>query len=203
MNAEVSPIDCLYQKSSLKATGRIFHCHPSLGKIDVSINGLRIFRELTCKCLSAPAAFPPGRCQIDLYQNGQLITSAVMKICNEEMLFIAVTGIGKKIDIVKYNSDYIVPAGEAAACFLHLAPRLGAVDISVHKGDVIFPSVTYLSATSFLPLSPVTFNLEARKAGTKDILLPMPQCSFDGSTAYFLCLTDDGQNFDKTAIKLK
>ncbi|CEG27540.1 DUF4397 domain-containing protein [Bacillus sp. B-jedd] len=203
MNTQITPVDCLYGVDSLKGTGWIFHCHPSLGKIDVFINGLRIFKGLTYKLLSAPAAFPLGRCQIDLYKNGQLLTSAVMNILSEEKLFIAVTGVGKKIDIRKYNFDFSVPTGEAAARFLHLAPRLGTVDLSVHKGDVIFPSVNYLSATPFLPLSPVTFNLEARKAGTKDILLPMHQCSFNESTAYFLCLIDDGQKFEKAAIKLK
>jgi len=203
MNAQMSPIDCLYANRNLKGIGRIFHCHPSLDKIDVFINGLRIFKELSFKLLSDLAAFPLGKCQIDVYRNGQLLNSALLNVRSEEKLFIAVTGVGKKIDIVKYNFDYSVPAGEAAARFLHLAPRLGAVDISVHKGDVIFPSVTYLSATPYLPLSPVTFNLEARKTGTKEILLSMPQCSFEGSTAYLLCLIDDGQNFSNTAIKLK
>ncbi|WP_158587480.1 DUF4397 domain-containing protein [Neobacillus notoginsengisoli] len=204
MATQPTAMNLFYDEGPLpRGTGRVFHCNPNLGKIDVFINGLLIIKDLSFKQVSSLAAFPPGRCQIDVYVNRKLLVSNVFTIQEEEKIFAVITGDETGVDIAKFSADHLVPPGESAACFLHLASRLGKVDWSVHKGDVVFPSAAYLSATPWLPLSPVSFHLEARKAGTKMILLPMPNCSFEANEAYLICIIHNGNQLEKLPIKLK
>jgi Domain of unknown function (DUF4397) len=159
-----------------------------VGEISILINGLPILEEFPYKEHSLKFALPEGECQIDVYHGDEWIGSAQFSIKKEQNYLIAVTGSDGKADIIACALDDHVPRGEAAARFIHLASSQQELDISVHKGDVVFPSLPYRGVTDVLALTPASYNLEARIAGTKTIILPMHDAVFEKNQAYLVCI---------------
>ncbi|WP_059170797.1 DUF4397 domain-containing protein [Bacillus sp. FJAT-27445] len=186
-----------------RGIGRVFHANPSLGAIDILINGLRLVKSLSFKDRSLSVALPPGWCQIDVFFNGTWIGTSELNVEQDHEYFIAVTGNSAEVDIFICRSDTPIPHGEAVARFVHLAPKLGKADLSVHKGDVVFPGLQYLNVTEPLALTPFTVDLEARADGTKDILLAMPNVHFERDTAYLVCIVGNGQSLEAVFLKEK
>lgn len=173
-----------------RGIGNAFHANPSIGPVDLLINGLRLVKGLSFHERSLPFALPEGRCQIDVFSNGVWVSTTDLSVKKEQEYFLAISGTLQKVDVFICRSGIVIPPGEAVARFVHLAPNLGSLDVSVHKGDVVFPGLTYLNATETLPLTPFSVNLEARAAGTKSILVPMHDSCFERDLAYLVCIMD-------------
>ncbi|WP_181884537.1 DUF4397 domain-containing protein [Neobacillus piezotolerans] len=171
-----------------RGVGQAFHANPSIGPIDLLINGLRLVKGLSFHERSLIFALPEGGCQIDVFSKGVWVASNEVTVEKDNDFFLAITGTMQEVDVFICPSGSLVPQGEAVARFVHLAPEIGSLDVSVHKGDVVFPGLTYLSVTAPLPLTPFSVNLEARQAGTKNILVSMPDACFERDTAYLVCI---------------
>ncbi|WP_316569889.1 DUF4397 domain-containing protein [Neobacillus sp. YIM B06451] len=170
-----------------RSVGSAFHANPSIGLIDVLINGLRLVKDLSFKKKSLPFALPEGSCQIDVFSNGVWVATNELIAEQDKECFIAITGTIDEVDVFICPSGARIPHGEAAARFIHLDPLLGKLDVSVNKGDVVFPTLSYLNVTDSLALTPFSVNLEARAAGTKEILISMRDAHFERDTAYLVC----------------
>ncbi|WP_043933688.1 DUF4397 domain-containing protein [Bacillus sp. EB01] len=168
--------------------GTFFNGSALVGEICILINGLPILEEFHYKEHSLKFALPEGECQIDVYHGDKWIGSAQFFIEKERNYFIAVTGLHGKADVIACALYDHVPRGEAAARFIHLASSHQELDISVHKGDVVFPSLQYCGVSDVLALTPAYYNLEARMAGTKTIILPMHDAVFEKNQAYLVCI---------------
>ncbi|ALC90206.1 hypothetical protein AM500_10740 [Bacillus sp. FJAT-18017] len=174
--------------------GTFFNGSALVEEISILINGLPILEEFPYKEHSLKFALPEGECQIDVFHGEEWIDSAQFFIEKERNYFIAVTGRDGKADVITCGLDDHVPRGEAAARFIHLASSQQELDISVHKGDVVFPSLPYCRVTDILALTPASYNLEARLAGTKTVILPMHDAVFEKNQAYLVCIVEgDGK----------
>ncbi|WP_053366854.1 DUF4397 domain-containing protein [Bacillus sp. FJAT-27245] len=170
-----------------RGIGEAILANSSIGTVDLFINGLRLVKNLSFKKRSLPFALPAGRCQIDVFSKGVWVATTELMAEIDKEYFIAITGSAEMVDVFTCQTGGAIPHGEAAARFVHLAPLFGKLDVSVHKGDVVFASVPYLGLTDSLPLTPFLVNLEARAAGTKKILISMPDALFERDTAYLVC----------------
>jgi hypothetical protein len=101
--------------------------------------------------------------------------------------------------LLVYHNQSEVPANEAKVRFIHLSPDTSALDIAVKDRDVIFPKVSYKQATEYLPLSPMTVDLEAREAGSKNVILPMPKVHFKANETYSIVFV--GQSNGEPALQ--
>ncbi len=88
------------------------------------------------------------------------------------------------MQLLPYLDDPTVPSGETKVKFIHLSPDAPAVDIAVKGGDVIFPDISFKQATDYLGLTPMTVNLEARVAGSKNSVLSVPNVKLSPNQAY-------------------
>jgi hypothetical protein len=93
-----------------------------------------------------------------------------------------------KTTFLTVSDDEMVPPGETKVRFLHLSPTAPKVDIAVKKGDVIFSDLEFRSVTNYLPLTPMTVDLEIRLAGTKDVVLPINRVNVKPDLAYTIAV---------------
>jgi hypothetical protein len=171
---------------------RFLHASTDAGNIDVYINAIRIFKDLPYKQASRYLSLPQGKYHIDIYPAGNPIASILNKRITVEagkIYTLAIVGAEKKLRLLSFDADRDVPKDETKMRFIHLSPNAPAVDIAVVKGDVVFPRVSYKEATKYLPLTPMTVDLEIRKAGTKQVLLPLNKLTFMANEGYSLVLT--------------
>ncbi|WP_445491162.1 DUF4397 domain-containing protein [Niallia sp. 03133] len=166
---------------------RILHGSKDLPNVDIYINGIRLFKEVSFKMMSNDLTLPAGRYQIDIYESGKMVdTYCSQKIMVESNIYhtIAIVGPNNKVKIYSFAEQPSVPAAETKLRFIHLAPHITAINIAVQNGDVIFPKVEAKTATSYLGLYPMTVYLEARAAGTNELITVFPPFVLQENKAY-------------------
>ncbi|MBW3113216.1 MULTISPECIES: DUF4397 domain-containing protein [Bacillaceae] len=166
---------------------RVLHAVPDAPNVDVYVNGNRVLRDVAFKDVSDYLTLPAGKYHIDVYPAGTSVTTVIskkVKIDPGKIYTLAAVGTLNKMQLLPYLDDPTVPSGETKVKFIHLSPDAPAVDIAVKGGDVIFPDISFKQATDYLGLTPMTVNLEARVAGSKNSVLSVPNVKFEQNQAY-------------------
>jgi hypothetical protein len=112
-----------------------------------------------------------------------------LKLSSGKFYTLAVAGSRGSGKLLIFEDEPWVPAGEAKIRFIHLYPQEKALDIAVKKRDVIFPDVQYGQSTPYLGITPMSVELESRKAGAKGTAVALPLLTFEHDTAYTIVLT--------------
>lgn len=158
--------------------------HPN---VDVYINSFRIFRNLPYKQASNYLSLPAGKYHIDIYPAENQVASILNRRITVEpgkIYTLPIIGSEKKYRLLSFEDHLNVPKGETKFRLIHLSADAPEVDLAVVKGDVVFPKVAFKTATHYLPLSPMTVDLELRIAGTKEVLMPLHKLQFNENEVY-------------------
>ncbi|MEH7120718.1 DUF4397 domain-containing protein [Neobacillus vireti] len=207
INKAITQMRSPIQTSQGEAEVRFLHTSPDSPNIDVYIQGNRVIKDLAFKQDSPFLRLKPGKYHIDIYPAGNMVDSVLNKqITVDAGRHYTLTTIEsvKKMRLLVYLNEPEVPVNEAKVRFIHLSPDSPALDIAVKERDIIFPNVSYKQATEYLGLTPMTVNLEARAAGSKEILLALPKASFKPNESYtiiFLGLSKDKPAFQYITLK--
>lgn len=178
-----------YYQSHSPARIRISHASPDAPNVDVYINGNRILREFSFKETSNYLSLPAGKYQVDIYPAGDMVSTVLSRKLTVEAgkpYTVFAADSVEKLKLVVLEDHPSVPFGESKVRFIHLSPDNQPVDIAVKNGDVVFHNIEFRSASDYLALSPLTVDLEVRATGTKDVLLPLPQVTFQSNQVYTL-----------------
>lgn len=173
--------------SPQSARVRVIHASPDAPNVDVYVNGNRILQDVPYKQVSNYMSLPAGRYQVDVYPTGDMVSTVISRKVDVEpgkSYILVAGGTLDKIRLLTFENQPQVPSGETKVRFIHLSPDAPAVDIAVPKGDVVFPNVSFRQATNYLGLSPMTVDLEARVAGTKNVALSLPKLQLLPNTTY-------------------
>jgi hypothetical protein len=178
-----------YNTSTFQDIARIRFLHTSFDSpnIDVYVNSERVVRDLPFKQVSNGLNLKPGKYHIDIYPAGNMVHSVLnKKITIEAGKSYTLTTIDtvKKMRLLSFTNQPLVPLNEAKVRFIHLSPDMQAIDVAVKNRDVVFPNVTYKQATDYLGLTPMTVDLEVREAGSRNVILPMPKLQFNPNETY-------------------
>ncbi|WP_029326756.1 DUF4397 domain-containing protein [Bacillus coahuilensis] len=166
---------------------RILHAAPTTSNVDVFINSQKVLTNVPYKGVSNYITLPGGSYHIDIYPTGNQTDSVISKkiVTTPGMVYtLAAIGETPTLQLKAYLDQPSVPANETKVKFIHLSPTSPTVDIAVKNGDVIFPTISYKQATNYLPLSPMTVDLEVRIAGSKKVALPLPNLTFKPNESY-------------------
>jgi Domain of unknown function (DUF4397) len=195
------------QVSPGNAQVRFLHTSTDSPNVDVYVNGSRVIKDLAFKQVSQNLTLKAGKYHIDIYPAGNMVETALNKNITVEdgnSYTLTIIDSVKKMRLLVFFNQPEVPVNEAKVRFIHLSPDSSALDIAVKDRDIIFPAVSYKQATEYLGLTPMTVDLEAREAGSKNILLPLPKVSFKPNQSYtivFLGLSTDSPEFQYISIK--
>ncbi|WP_400241828.1 DUF4397 domain-containing protein [Niallia sp. JL1B1071] len=166
---------------------RILHGSKTTGTVDIYINGMRMFKEVSFKTMSNDLTIPAGKYQIDIYETGKMIDSLCSQKINVESNVyhtFAFCAVDNSLKIHCFPEYPVVPPNETKLRFVQLADNLPTIDIAVQKGDVIFPSINYKRVTSYLGLYPMSVFLEARNSETKEVITIFPSMRLEADKAY-------------------
>ncbi len=166
---------------------RILHAVPDAPNVDVYVNANRVLRDVAFKDVSDYLTLPSGKYHIDIYPAGTSVTTIISKkvrIDPGKAYTLAAVGSGNKLQLLPYIDEPSTPNGESKVKFIHLSPDAPAVDIAVKGGDVIFSNISFKEASDYLVLTPMTVNLEARVAGSKNTVLSIPDVKLKANQAY-------------------
>lgn len=196
------------QRQKEYGTIRILHGSETSPKLDIYINGIRIFKEVSYKTMSNDFTLLKGRYQIDIYEAGKMVHSLCsQKVSIEANLYhtLVITNHNNYLKIHSYPEQPVVPPNESKLRFIHSTSRLPTIDIAVQKGDIVFSQLKPKTASNFLGLYPMTVLLEIRKAESKEVLATLPAISLEpnkGYTAFLLDTYDKDNPFEMVIFSL-
>ena len=166
---------------------RILHAVPDAPNVDVLVNGTRVLKDFPYKKVTDYLSLPNGRYQVDVYPTGNLASNLISRKIDVESgksYTIAAAGSGKKLYLQTYEDQFDVPSGKTKVRLVHLSPDAGAVDVGVKNGSNLFNNVSFRKNTDYLTINPTTADLEAKKAGTNDTVLTLPNVQLLPNTSY-------------------
>lgn len=181
----------LQQEDRRKAFVRILHASPDIGNIDIYINNNRIFKNVSFMTTTDFIDLVAGDHLFEVFQSGKTnkpLLSKNMIVHHEEVTNFAAFSSVKELELFAFPHQPEVPSGESKIRFLHLATNTPLIDIAVKGRDVVFPNLSYEQITEYLGITPMTVDLEARIAGCKDVILPLPKLKFAANYAYTIAI---------------
>ncbi|WP_054636325.1 DUF4397 domain-containing protein [Thalassobacillus sp. C254] len=170
-----------------QALVRFLHASPGTPAIDVYVNGEQVFDNVSYQILSRYLTFPEGEHEIEIYEAGQTETpvlSGTVSLEEDEHYTFAVGGTLDNLDFYEVTEAQEAPADAAMVRFWHLSPDAPAVDITDEEGEVIFSDVSFGEVTEYAELSPGSYTLEVRSAGTAVPVMTLRNLQFSGGQAY-------------------
>jgi hypothetical protein len=179
---------------ALPARLRVFHSNHSQRSLDVYIDGSLVLTNLSYRERNQYLIIPPGKHQISLHVAGkpdQQLLNKSISLAAGRYYTLVTTEDSRNQNLLAYEDQPMVPVGEAKIRFLHFSPSSQEIDIAVKNRDVIFSNLHYGNATSYLGVTPMKLELEARRSKTKEVILELPLLSLEPNTAYTAIILDN------------
>ena len=164
-------------QSSSDARIRVAHFSPDAPAIDIYIDGKKRLTNVPYEGVSDYLSLALGSHTFEVRATGTTpdSPSAFKTTADlEANSAYTVAAVGKiaKLQGKVYKDNLTPPGpGKAKVRILHGAPDVGPVDGAVKGGQVLFPKLTFPNASAYAEVTAGTYDLEARKAGTKDTIL--------------------------------
>ena len=164
-------------QSNNDARIRVAHFSPDAPAIDIYVDGKKRLTNVPYEGVSDYLSLALGSHTFEVRATGTTPDSpAAFKTTAdlEASSAYTVAAVGKiaKLEGRVYRDNLTPPgAGKAKVRILHAAPEIGPVDGAVKNGQVLFPKLVFPNASPYAEVTAGTYDLEARKAGSKDTIL--------------------------------
>ena len=188
----------LYRQSPRTSYLRILHASPKSPAVDVYINNMLKFQNLTYGAFTDYIEVVTGTYNVKLYAAGTK-TSPVLNnnffVPPERIYTVAAIGLLPNIDILPIpETKLFEPLDKVYIKFAHLSPNTGAVDIALPDGTILFKNISYKQFTDYIEVPAGTYILEARPTGTTTTVLYVPNIKLKPQrfyTVYAIGLSND------------
>ncbi len=157
---------------------RVFHASPDAPAVDVYANGKLIANNLTYRNFTEYIEVMPGTYEIKVFPAGSQanpVINTTLDISDKSILTVAAIGKLANIQLrVVPDTPMPIPVGKTYIKFAHFSPNAPNVDITLPDGTVLFSNVAFTEVTDYKLINPATYTLQARVAGTNNIVLTVP-----------------------------
>lgn len=188
----------LYRATPMTSYFRILHASPKSPAVDVYINDMLKFRNLSYGSFTDYIEIMTGQYNLKIYAAGTKTSPVLNKnifITPEKIYTVAAIGLLPNIDILPIPENKIPqPVDKVYIKFAHLSPNTGAVDIALPDGKILFKNISYKEFTDYIEVPAGTYTLEARPTGTTTPILYVPNIKLKSDrfyTVYAIGLTND------------
>ena len=187
-----------YRVSPMTSYFRVLHSSPKSPAVDVYINDILKFKNLTYGAFTDYIEVMTGDYNVKLYATGTKTSPVLNKnifIPPEKIYTVAAIGLLPNIDVLLVLEPKVVnPSDKVYIKFAHLSPNAGAVDIALPDGKILFRNIKYKQLTDYIEVSAGTYTLEVRPTGTTTIALYVPNIKLKPQrfyTIYAIGLAND------------
>jgi hypothetical protein len=157
---------------------RLFHSSPKSPAIDIYINDILKFQNLSYASFTDYIEVMTGTYNIKLYAAGTKVSPILNKnifVPPERIYTVAAIGLLPSIDILPVpETKTFEPLDKVYIKFAHLSPNTGAVDITLPDGKILFNNISYKEFTDYIEIPAGTYTLEAKPTGSKNTVLYVP-----------------------------
>lgn len=157
---------------------RFLNAVPNSPAIDIYFNSVLVARRLQYSQFTEYMKIPEAQYQVNIYPTGTQtnpILSTEINIPNGTIGTIAVIGLLPDVSLFPISDPLsAITPGQVCVRFGHLSPNAPAVDITAPDGSMFFDNISYEEITDYLCMDPGRYTLQARLAGTDQVVLTVP-----------------------------
>ncbi|PGZ97413.1 hypothetical protein COE51_14025 [Bacillus pseudomycoides] len=171
---------------SLPSNVRILHASPDAPTVDIVINGQKVVKNISFKQYSPYLSLTQGQYRVDIVPVGDEtpIFSALVPVMGNHVYTLAIAGNVDKLQLLPLTDNTPLPYGQAKIRFVHLSPDTPEIDVALKDGEKLFEKVAFKQATDYLQVSPGVADIEVTVAGTKNVVLTIPEVKIEGNKIY-------------------
>lgn len=162
----------------MKSYIRILHAVPNAPAVDVYTNDTLIAKNLSYTQFTEYIPIYAGDYRIQIYPAGtkrEAVYDTKITMPPNEIYTAAAIGQLPDISVLAIQEPKEeIPMGMAAVRFSHLSPTAPNVDITLPDGTILFDNIAYTETTEYLAVPPSVYTLQARVAGTDNVVLTVP-----------------------------
>ena len=178
----------LYRVSPMTSYLRILHASPKSPAVDVYINDMLKFKNLSYSSFTDYIPVISGNYNVKIYAAGTKASPVLNKnlfVPPEKIYTIAAIGLLPNIEVLPVPETKIPnPSDKVYIKFAHLSPNAGPVDIVLPDGTILFKNISYKAFTDYIQVPAGTYTLEARPTGTKTTVLYVPNVKLKSQRFY-------------------
>lgn len=167
---------------------RIIHTVPDAPNVDIYANDQLIVNNLAYGVYTDYLPIPEGTYRISLYVAGtkdSAVISNMLTVNRNAIITVAAVGTLSDIELLAIpDANETRMPGKALIRFLHLSPNAPAVDITLPDGTVIFSNVSFKHITPYMDVTPMSYTLQVRVAGTSNVVLTVPNVNLVANKYY-------------------
>ncbi|OGO77251.1 MAG: hypothetical protein A2Y23_04615 [Clostridiales bacterium GWB2_37_7] len=187
-NQSRCPCKSQYRVVHTNSFVRGLHASPDAPAVDIYVNNNPIARDITYQEFTKYFPLAGGLYNIKIYPAGKTTNPIIDQNVNippRSIFTIAATGMLSDIDLTIIPEPPIsrLP-NETFLRVAHLSPKTPNVDITLPNGTKLFGDVEYKEVTDYIPIRPGTYELQAKLAGTNNIILDVPNTNLRFGNIY-------------------
>lgn len=179
---------CMYRMAPIPSYIRILHASPDTPAVDVYASGNLIAQNLTYKNFTPYLPLTPGRYSILIYPAGTKVTPLIntsLDVMPDSNYTIAATGMRRDIKaLIVPDTALPLPANRSQIKFVHLSPNSPMVDLVTSDGTILFRNIEFKEISNNLIINPSRYTIQARVAGTTQVILTVPNVVIQGNRYY-------------------
>ncbi len=178
----------MYRMAPIPSYVRILHASPDAPGVDVYANGNLVAQNLTYKNFTPYLPLAPGRYSVLVYPTGTRVTPVIntrLDVMPNANYTVAAVGMLRDIKaLVVPDTALPLPANRSQIKFVHLAPNAPMVDITTSDGTILFRNIEFKEISNNLIISPGRYTIQARIAGTPQVVLTVPNVVAEAGKYY-------------------
>ena len=167
---------------------RVLHASPNAPAVDVYANSMLIAANLAYRDFTPYLKIRPGNYNVKVFPAGQKTNPVIdtnISVPPNSIFTVAAIGLLPNLSLLPILEPRMqIPPGKLFIRFAHLSPDAPAIDITLPDGTPLFRDVSYKEVTNYIPVNPGTYTLQARIAGTGDIVLQVPNITLYSNRFY-------------------
>lgn len=187
----IATIALLLMAVTANAGVRAVHASPDAPNVDIIVNNnfaQPAFTNVPFTAVSDYAQLPTGTYNLKVVPTGQqapVVIDANIDVDGTMDYTVIASDVLSNITPLVFVDQNTAKVGEASIRFIHLSPNAPAVDIALtNSGPVLFGNVSFQESGGYISVPAGTYDLEARLAGTNNVVLSIPGVMVEGGTVY-------------------
>ena len=176
---------------------RVAHTSSDTSNVDVYVDNSLAFSNVAFDTVTSYDAFPAGRHAIKVVPSGQsepVLAQTDLDLAPGSLYSFAAIGEGADLELLTLSDQATGPDGELANVrFVHASPNAPAVDIAVADGGrTLVSGLSFKESSDYLTVDSGIYNLEARRAGTDEVIATLPSVVLGDETVHTIFATRMG-----------
>ena len=173
---------------------RFFNAYPSVGSVDIYVNGRKVASNLLYRQFTEYLKAFPGYYRVAVFRAGTTtdpLSVSYINLIGYRIYTAAVTGLGTNVSLEMINDNRrFLQENAAYIRFVQLSANAPRMDVYLDD-SLVLSDLNYREVSRYMSVAPGSHNLKLREYFSGAVLLEDPDVTVEGGKAYTIYVVGD------------